>query len=82
VDLYVSVPVEAMRLSDDSIRAVAEWLDPSDSGYFWYAGQPARFRSPHGEVVASVGSWLVRLGTSVAVVSDADFSEVFTPLQR
>ena len=74
---FVCVPVEAIQLSEDNIRTVAEWLNPTDSGYHWYGAQPARFRAPTGEIVAALGSWLVRLGSTVAVVSDPDFTNVF-----
>lgn len=78
VHRYVCAPVEAIQLSHDNVRTVAEWLHPTDSGYHWYGDQPARFRTADGEIVASIGSWLVRIGASVAVVNNADFTNVFT----
>jgi hypothetical protein len=77
--LYRMKPVEAFQLSEQNVREVAEWIvpRPGRSGYSWYEGGPARFRTSSGEVEVPIGSWVVRLADSVVVLGPLEFEAFF-----
>ena len=77
--LVQSVPVEAVQLTPEAIRSVAEWIvpEPGESGYSWYEGTPARFRTATGELAVPMGAWIVRLGTQFTAFSAEEFELVF-----
>jgi hypothetical protein len=77
--LFESVPVEAVQLTPDNVREVAEWLVPSPgrSGYVWYEGSPARFRLQSGELAAAIGDWIIRLGSKFVPLSADEFERLF-----
>ncbi len=79
MELFESVPVEAVQLTPDNVREVAEWLvpPPGKSGYSWYQGSPARFRTVVGELVAEMGGWIVRLGSKFVPLSPDEFERLF-----
>jgi len=79
MELFESVPVEAVQLTPDNVREVAEWLvpPPGRSGYSWYEGSPARFRLESGELVVPMGDWLVRLGSKFVPLSTNEFERLF-----
>lgn len=79
MELFESVPVEAVQLTPDNVREVAEWLVPlpGRSGYVWYEGSPARFRTESGEMVVKMGEWIVRLGSKFVPLSTNEFEHLF-----
>jgi len=79
MELYASAPVEAVQLTPENMREVAEWLvpPPGRSGYTWYEGSPARFRTESGELIVGMGEWVVRLGSKFVCLSAAEFSQLF-----
>lgn len=81
MDHYRTGSIEAVKLQEGNIREVAEWLlpAPDQCGYFWYGDGPARLRTPRGELVAALGSWIVCLGQSFVVLDAVDFEAAFSP---
>jgi hypothetical protein len=81
MELFESVPVEAVQLTPVNVREVAEWLvpPPGRSGYVWYEGSPARFRTELGELVVGMDEWIVRLGRRFVALSVEEFESLFAP---
>jgi hypothetical protein len=76
--------VEARQLNESNVREIAEWIvpPPGRSGYSWYEGRSARFRTLSGILEVPIGSWVVRSGDSLIVLSPAEFVDLVDPKRR
>jgi hypothetical protein len=77
VKLHRMRPVEARQLDPDNVRAVAEWLSPENPGYRWYEGSPALLRTPGGEAEVPMASWIMRIASSIVVLTPDEFDSLF-----